>query len=293
MDEDYRVGTRLRGGETRDVSLRFTGSGGDILGWGIVWLLSYFAFSIPRAWWHRSYNRWMTRHVETADGSVVTFVGDPKAIWYWFPLWGTLSIAQHLVHARWLVTTLSVIEILFSMVIAWIVARWFAEGLRLSETIGFRFTGSLRTFLGWQILTTLSLLTVVGWAWVNIAFQRWLYRHMESDDAELKMVGRPLVWLGIGAFCFLLPLALILIASQLPLGKILESLLLLVMGLDLAGDTSALDLLLESPAKWVIALWIISIPWLQAWVMRWFICNTRLIVTAPAPLPAEAPALVE
>jgi hypothetical protein len=39
--------------------------------------------------------------------------------------------------------------------------------------------------LGWSVLLPLSVITIIGWAWVATAWARWTCRHIEGSSREL------------------------------------------------------------------------------------------------------------
>jgi len=52
------------------------------------------------------------------------------------------------------------------------ILRWFVGHVELSSSRGFSFLGTYVELLGWEILLALSVLTVIGWAWVLAAIWR-------------------------------------------------------------------------------------------------------------------------
>lgn len=56
------------------------------------------------------------------------------------------------------------------------VIRWFVRHVDLSTGKRFSFQGGHGELLGWQTLLGLSVLTIIGWAWVLAAMRRWMAR---------------------------------------------------------------------------------------------------------------------
>jgi len=276
----------------REVKLRFVGDGLDMVGWGIVYIVSYIALAIPQAWWERSYCRWLARKTRLDDGSAFAFEGNPKEIWFWFPLPWILRFAKSRVHDPVLGTALSVAGMLAGFWVSWRVLMWFCKGLHLSEATRFRFTGKPLTYIGLQILNTLSVFTVVGWAWLEVYIQKWIYRHMDSDDAELRMVGKPVQLLGLGLLFFGIPLVIVLMVSGLSLGEIAS---LFGAAFTSGNDPQTEELVHRAFFQgWNIAivlLWMVFMPWMLVTIWKWFVKNTRLLVKDSAPVMQETPVL--
>jgi uncharacterized membrane protein YjgN (DUF898 family) len=284
MDEERTI--EAVGSEPpREVNLTFDGTGLDMLGWAILAVLSWIPLSIPQAWWKRGFYRWVTRHVQTDDGSKLAFLADPKAIWHWFPILWILNMGQHPLRDSAFHTLPGVLGMLLSIYVSWVVTKWWVGGFRIGENVGFRFTGSLLQYFGWSILFVLSLPTIIGWAWVEVAYMRWLYRHTESADAELRMVGKPLELLGIGVLCFVVPLALMFLLSGLSIVQLGAHVAELCTGLDLTGDANPIN-------KYngvLVVFWLLSLPWIMTWIAHWIIGNTKLTAKYPVPAAVETP----
>jgi hypothetical protein len=68
------------------------------------------------------------------------------------------------------------------MTVRWIVANVSSEGRQLPPT----FTGSPWLYAGWYILLLVSLITIIGWAWVTTAWMRWMCRNIAGTRREVS-----------------------------------------------------------------------------------------------------------
>jgi heme/copper-type cytochrome/quinol oxidase subunit 2 len=84
---------------------------------------------------------------------------------------------------------------LYWLAIRWVVANIASNG----EPLGLSFSGSYWGYLGWNILALLSVITIVGWAWVYTAQLRWICRHIEGTRREVvfEATGLQYLWRAI------------------------------------------------------------------------------------------------
>ena len=57
------------------------------------------------------------------------------------------------------------------------------------------FSGSVWAYLGWTILAVISIITIIGWAWVYAARMRWICRNIEGTRREIVFNGSGLEFL--------------------------------------------------------------------------------------------------
>ena len=66
-------------------------------------------------------------------------------------------------------------------------SAWHGDGWTLPLAIAFR--GSFWSYLGWYLLTIISVITIIGWAWVTAAWIRWICRHIDGTRREVVFNG--------------------------------------------------------------------------------------------------------
>ena len=137
----------------------------------------------------------------------------------------------------------------------------------------------------------ISVVTVVGWAWVEVYVQKWIYRHMESEDAELRMVGKPIQLLGLGMLFFGIPLAVVLLISGLSLGEMASRAIGIVSNASGPNMDTFHKAIFHGWNIAIILLWAAFMPWMLVTIWKWFVKNTRLMVKDSVTVPEETPVL--
>ena len=129
-----------------------------------------------------------------------------------------------------------------------VVYRWFVAGIKLTGGPDLHFTGRYFPLLGWTLLIGVSLLTIIGWAWVSTAFFRWLAINVEGDAVGFEFEGSGWGFLWRMSVVVGLPFACILILA-------------------LNGITWAWSWVAITP--WILLTWTL--------VIRWYVGNTVMI----------------
>ena len=135
------------------------------------------ALIVTAPWAATSFYRWVVAHIRVPGRHDLAFEGKAGDIWWAFiliplslmvPLAGIfLSFYFSLLTIRWAIRNIS------------------SEGRLLPLT----FTGGYLPFLGWYVLLALSMVTIIGWAWVLAAWTRWFCRHIEGATRILSFNG--------------------------------------------------------------------------------------------------------
>jgi hypothetical protein len=86
--------------------------------------------------------------------------------------------------------------ILVQMAFYWLFLKWFIANLASSgQPLGLSFSGSVWAYLGWTILAAISVITIIGWAWVYVAWLRWFCRNIQGTRREVLFIGSGLEFL--------------------------------------------------------------------------------------------------
>jgi hypothetical protein len=167
--------------------------------WDYVWrtivLVIGALLVIPAPWVIVWYVNWIVSCVHVPGRPNLSFIGQPLTIAPWFFGAIILDIA-----AYWLSSdqsqALSNLVSLVWLVLYWLFIRWFVANLASNgQPLGLSFSGSFWAYFGWNLLAALSIITIIGWAWVYTAMVRWLCRNIQGTRREVVFKGTGLQYL--------------------------------------------------------------------------------------------------
>jgi hypothetical protein len=182
--------------------------------WDFIWrglvLFVSILFVIPVPWALLMYCRWIVSCVRIPQRPNLAFTGRAVDL-MWFYALVILFIAASWTQNQVLNLAVSVSEFaLYWLLIKWFVANLSSDG----QPLGLRFSGSFWGFLGWSLLAVLSVITIIGWAWVYVAQIRWMCRHIEGarrgvvfNGTGLELLWRAIVTALLSVFIIPLPWA--------------------------------------------------------------------------------------
>ena len=78
------------------------------------------------------------------------------------------------------------------MVVRWIAANLASNG----EHLPISFNGSALGYIGWDLLMYVSVISIIGWAWVITAWMRWNCRNIGGTQREVIFIasGLEMLW---------------------------------------------------------------------------------------------------
>lgn len=140
---------------------------------------------IPSPWAATWVYGWFVERLRVPERPNLSFTGKPLDIWYVFMLLGLCSWAG-LSGIEWLPYVLIPVQAALSwMIIRWIVANISAGG----QPLALSFKGSIWGYIGFYVLAFISIITIIGWAWVTTAWLRWMCRNVEGTRREVVFNG--------------------------------------------------------------------------------------------------------
>jgi hypothetical protein len=142
------------------------------------------ALIIPAPWVGPWLYKWLCERVSLPDGRPLTFSGKAGDIWYVFVAWGALMWIGQLQEGRYELLTIVVSWILGVPLLKWVCANASTPDERLKLS----FEGGYLPYIGWNILLTLSVITIIGWAWVMKYMLRWICQNV-GGTAEFAFTG--------------------------------------------------------------------------------------------------------
>jgi hypothetical protein len=178
-----------------------TGYGGSTLSldlgiWEFTWrslvLLLGLIFIIPTPWVVCWYLNWLVSRVQVPGRPNLSFTGKPLVIAAWY--FGTIIVAIALSLTD--ISGLSNLGGLLQIVLYWLFLRYIVANIASNgQPLGLSFSGSFWAYLGWSILLVLSVITIIGWAWVYAAQMRWVCRNIQGTRREVVFKGTGLEYL--------------------------------------------------------------------------------------------------
>ena len=139
---------------------------------------------IPSPWTAMAYYRWITPKFNVPGRPNLAFTGQVGEIWY------VLIGLALLGYAGVVDNRLQLIGILLQAVLSWMLMRWaFSHLSSNGQPLPITFQGSVWVFIGFQLLTLISVFTVVGWAWVIAFWMRWICRNIAGTQREVVFNG--------------------------------------------------------------------------------------------------------
>ena len=158
--------------------------------WDFVWrsivLVIGLIVIIPTPWVVVWYNKWMVSNVHVPGRPNLTFTGTAMtvAIYYFgfiaFAI--VLAIFAAFTGSELLGNLIYVVQIvLYWLFLKWLVANLASNG----QSLGLSFSGSVWAYVGWSILAVISVITIVGWAWVYTAMMRWICSNIQGTRREV------------------------------------------------------------------------------------------------------------
>lgn len=166
--------------------------------WRTLVLLIGSCFVIPVPWLFVWYTQWIVSCVKVPGRPNLSFTGNAMAIVPWFFGFIVLAIAIGFIGSQLLSNLLFVVQ----LVLYWLLVKWMVANLASNgQPLGLSFTGSIWAYVGWNLLFAISIITIVGWAWVAAAQMRWFCSSIEGTRREIvfKGSGLGILWRGIVA----------------------------------------------------------------------------------------------
>jgi hypothetical protein len=170
--------------------------------WGLCWRAIVFgfcsAFIIPAPWCIAALYRYIVGHVSLPDGRRLSFAGSGGDVWYL--IIGPLLVLFILGALAAFIPLISFLNILIGLaviiVVPYLMLRWVVEKIGAEDgSVKLAFRGSIWGLLGWHLLLPLSELTIIGWAWVIAAQQRWICRNVSGTHRfEFAGTGLEILW---------------------------------------------------------------------------------------------------
>jgi hypothetical protein len=147
---------------------------------------------VPAPWTATGFYRWMASRLHVPGRPNLGFTGQVGDIWYVFVLLGLCAYSGFSGYSY-----IQLILLPVQAFLSWMVIRWLAANLSSNgERLPIEFEGSALGYIGWYLLMTISVITIIGWAWVTTAWMRWICRNVGGThrEAVFNATGWGVLW---------------------------------------------------------------------------------------------------
>lgn len=194
------------GGPPMTGGAAYAGSGGSLsvdfgildFTWRTIVMVIGMMFIIPAPWVFVWYTRWIVSCVNVPGRPNLSFTGHAMTLVPWY--FGFIVLAIAIAFSG--IQTLSNLLFIVQVVLYWLLIKWMIANLASNgQPLGLSFSGSVWAYIGWNLLFAISIITIIGWAWVAAAQLRWFYRNIQGTRREIIFTGSGLgiLWRGIVA----------------------------------------------------------------------------------------------
>ncbi len=154
--------------------------------WRSFVLLIGLVLVIPAPWALVWYIQWLVPCVHVPGRPNLSFTGQAMTIVPWYFGAVALSIGIAFTGSE----LLSNLTLLVQFALYWLFIKWLIANLASNgQPLGLSFSGSIWAFLGFSILAVVSVITIIGWAWVYAAMTRWVCRNIQGTRREVVFTG--------------------------------------------------------------------------------------------------------
>jgi hypothetical protein len=161
----------------------------DFIWRSIVFFLGLL-FVIPAPWAITWYVKWFTSCVRVPGRPNLSFEGRAMTIVPWYFGAIVLIIILAVIANTSENKAISQIGTLIQVALYWLFLKWLIANLASNgQPLGLSFSGSFWAYLGWTILSAISFLTIIGWAWVFTAQIRWVCRNIQGTRRQVAYHG--------------------------------------------------------------------------------------------------------
>lgn len=163
----------------------------EMTGRALIFVIG-FLLVIPAPWVAASFYGWVISRVHVPGRGQLGFTGKPLDIWYVFVALALLTYVGQ--------SGIGYIELLvfpLQAFLSWLSLRWVIANISAQgQPLGLSFAGNAWTYIGWYLLFYLSIITIIGWAWVITAWMRWLCANVEGTRRAISFnaTGLEMLW---------------------------------------------------------------------------------------------------
>ena len=151
---------------------------------------------VPTPWTVTYLYRFLCEHITLPDGRRLRFTGQPGDIWYVLIAASAFAwihgLAEHaeFPHHLGLIWTVALAALTVR------IFKWFCVNLKSEDDrLALAFEGGYWAYIGWHLLLIVSVITIVGWAWVGKYMLQWICRNVRGTVGfDFTGTGPALLW---------------------------------------------------------------------------------------------------
>lgn len=164
--------------------------------WRSIVLLIGLLLVIPTPWAIVWYTNWFVSRVQVPGRPNLSFTGRALTIALWYFGAIVIAIIFAVIASESENRVIADVGGLIQIVLYWLFLKYLVANLASNgQPLGLFFSGSVWAYLGWTLLTVISFITIIGWAWVFAAQMRWICRNIQGTRREVVFKGTGLQFL--------------------------------------------------------------------------------------------------
>jgi hypothetical protein len=164
--------------------------------WRSILLILGLVLVIPAPWVIVWYQKWLTSCVRVPGRPNLDFTGRAITIVPWYFGAIVVAIIFSVIGEESDHRAIGQVGTLIQIALYWLFLKWLIVNLASNgHPLGLSFSGSFWAFLGWSILAAISIVTIIGWAWVYPAQIRWVCRNIRGTRRQVVFNGTGLEYL--------------------------------------------------------------------------------------------------
>jgi hypothetical protein len=176
--------------------------------WRTIVMLIGMCFIIPVPWVFVWYTKWIVPCLKVPGRPNLSFTGNAMTLVPWY--FGAVVLAIVIAYSG--IQSLNTLMLFVQLVLYWLLIKWTVANIASNgQPLGLSFSGSVWAYIGWNLLMAISIITIIGWAWVAAAQLRWMCSNIQGTRRAVVFSGSGLgiLWRGIVAtilFSLIIPI---------------------------------------------------------------------------------------
>jgi hypothetical protein len=153
-------------------------------------------FIVPSPWTTTMLYKFLVEHTVLPDSRRLKFTGQPGDIWYLIIAIAALSWLHEAASHAGVHRTAGLLGPVIAAYLTVLVYRWVCANVKSEDgRLDLSFGGEPLAYVGWTLLLILSIVTIIGWAWVAKFMMRWICRNVQGTlQFDFTATGWQILW---------------------------------------------------------------------------------------------------